>query len=63
MATRKKKRWRMREEKITPAELGRCLGWKYPQVVRLFDLERKTQVDQLASAFAALGAEMVIGFR
>ena len=46
---------------IRKVELARRLGIPPPNVDRLFDFDRATQVDQLEAAFAALGKRLVIG--
>ena len=40
---------------IRNAELARRLGWKAPQVDRLFDLNHASRLDQLEAAAKALG--------
>jgi antitoxin HicB len=45
----------MRERNVRKANLARRLGWKAPQVDRLFDLQHASRLDQLEAAFAALG--------
>ena len=40
---------------IRKAELARRLGWKSPQVDRLFDLSHASRLDQLEAAAKALG--------
>jgi len=40
---------------IRKAELARRLGWKVPQVDRLFDLSHASRLDQLEAAAKALG--------
>lgn len=40
---------------IRKAELARRLGWKAPQVDRLFDLGHASRLDQLEAAAKALG--------
>ena len=45
----------MRERKLRKANLARRLGWKAPQVDRLFDLRHASRLDQFEAAFAALG--------
>ena len=45
----------MRERKLRKANLAQRLGWKPPQVDRLFDLQHASRLDQLEAAFAALG--------
>jgi antitoxin HicB len=46
---------RLRETRITRAELSRRLGWKRESVDRLFRLEHASRLEQLEAAFAALG--------
>jgi antitoxin HicB len=48
----------MRERKLRKAALARRLGWKAPQVDRLFDLRHASRLDQLEAAFAALGKRL-----
>jgi antitoxin HicB len=50
----------MRDQKVNKAELARRLGWHYPQVVRLFDFEHASRVEQLEAGFAALGRAVVV---
>lgn len=45
----------MREQGLRKASLARRLGWKAPQVDRLFDLRHASRLDQIEAAFAALG--------
>ena len=45
----------MRERDVRKANLAQRLGWKAPQVDRLFDLRHASRLDQLEAAFAALG--------
>jgi antitoxin HicB len=45
----------LRETGITRAELGRRLGWKRESVDRLFRLDHASRLEQLETAFAALG--------
>jgi antitoxin HicB len=40
---------------VRKAELARRLGWKAPQVDRLFDLNHASRLDQLEAAAKALG--------
>jgi antitoxin HicB len=47
--------WALRERGWTRADLVRALGWKRPQVDRLFDPRHATRLDQYERAFAALG--------
>jgi predicted RNase H-like HicB family nuclease len=51
----------MIEEGINKAELARRLGWKHPQVSRLFDVSHTSKLDQLAASAQALGRRFVIG--
>lgn len=44
-----------RAKAVTRAELARRLGWHREQVDRLFRLDHKSQLDQLESAFKAIG--------
>lgn len=44
-----------RERGVTRAELARRLEWHREQVDRLFRLDHKSQLDQLESAFKAIG--------
>jgi antitoxin HicB len=48
----------MRERKLRKAALARRLGWKAPQVDRLFDLRHASRLDQLEAAFTALGKRL-----
>lgn len=50
----------MRDQKVNKAELARRLGWHYPQVVRLFDFEHASHVEQLEAGLAALGRTVVV---
>ena len=45
----------MMAQGIRKAELARRLGWKPPQVDRLFDLDHASRLDQLEAAARALG--------
>lgn len=45
----------MLNQGIRKAELARRLGWKGPQVDRLFDLTHASKLDQLEAAAKALG--------
>lgn len=45
----------MRASRVGKAELGRRLNWHLPQVDRLLDLRHASRLDQLESAFRALG--------
>jgi antitoxin HicB len=46
---------RLRETGITRAELGRRLGWKRESVDRLFRLDHASRLEQIETAFRALG--------
>ena len=50
----------MRDQNVNKAELARRLGWHYPQVVRLFDFEHASQVEQLEAGLAAVGRAVVV---
>lgn len=50
----------MRNAEMSKAELGRRLGWHMPQVMRLFDVRYKTQLDQLEAALAVFGKRMKV---
>lgn len=50
----------MREQNVNKSELARRLGWHYPQVLRLFDFEHASRVDQLEAGLAALGRAVVV---
>ncbi len=43
---------------VRKAELARRLGWKAPQVDRLFDLRHASRLDQLEAAAKALGRQI-----
>lgn len=45
----------LREAGMTRAELGRRLGWKRESVDRLFRLDHASRLEQIETAFAALG--------
>lgn len=45
---------------VRKAELARRLGWKAPQVDRLFDLGHASRLDQLEAAAKALGRHIDI---
>src|SRR3954471_19992795 len=51
----------MREAKVTKAELGRRLNWHPPQVDRLLAMTHVSQLNQLETAFRALGKRLVVG--
>lgn len=48
--------WALRDAGITRAELARRLGWHRESVDRLFRIDHNSRVDQLETAFKALGA-------
>jgi antitoxin HicB len=50
----------MRERKLRKAALARRLGWKAPQVDRLFDLRHASRLDQIEAAFTALGKRLEV---
>jgi antitoxin HicB len=50
----------MRDQKVNRAELARRLGWHYPQVLRLFDFEHASRVEQLEAGLAAVGRAVVV---
>lgn len=50
----------MLSQGIRKAELARRLGWKGPQVDRLFDLEHASKFDQLEAAAKALGKHIEV---
>ena len=45
----------LRESGMTRAELARRLGWKRESVDRLFRLDHASRLEQIETAFAALG--------
>lgn len=51
----------MRTRRIGKAELGRRLGWHAPQVDRLLAMTHGSKLEQLESAFGALGKRLVVG--
>jgi len=48
----------MTNQGIRKAELARRLGWKAPQVDRLFDLDHASRLDQLEAAAKVLGKQI-----
>jgi antitoxin HicB len=50
----------MRNVGMSKAELGRRLGWHMPQVMRLFNVRYKTQLDQLEAALGIFGKRMSV---
>ena len=53
----------MRDAKVGKAELARRLDWHLPQVDRLLAMTHGSKLDQLESAFRAMGKRLVIGVR
>lgn len=51
----------LQEEGLTKADLARRLGWKYPQVQRLFDVSHASKLEQLTAAAQAMNRRFVIG--
>ena len=51
----------LREQNVTIRQLAQKLRCTYPVAHRLLDLSRKTQVNEIANAFQALGKRVVIG--
>ena len=51
----------LREQKVSIRQLARKLHCEYPVAHRLLDVSRKTQVDEIAKAFRALGKRVIIG--
>jgi antitoxin HicB len=50
----------MRTAKVGKAELARRLDWHLPQVDRVLNVKHSSQLDQLESAFAALGKRLTV---
>ena len=50
----------MRAQRVGKAELGRRLDWHLPQVDRLLAMKHGSQLDQLESAFRAMGKRVVL---
>lgn len=50
----------MRAQGVGKSELARRLGWRLPQVDRLFDLRRATRFDQIEAAARALGRHVEV---
>jgi antitoxin HicB len=51
----------MREAKIGKSELARRLDWHLPQVDRLLAMTHGSKLEQLETAFRAIGKRLVIG--
>ena len=52
--------WALKDAGITRAELARRLGWNRESVDRLFRLEHRSRLEQLETAFDALGRKVEI---
>ena len=50
----------MRERRVGKAELARRLKWHMPQVDRVVDVRHASRLDQLETAFSALGKRIVV---
>lgn len=50
----------LRERRMRKAALARTLGWKAPQVDRLFDIRHASRLDQLEAAFGVLGKRIEV---
>ena len=50
----------MRARRITPAALAGRLGWQPARVQRLLDLRRRSRLEHIETALAALGKRLVI---
>lgn len=50
----------MLRQGVRKAELARRLGWKAPQVDRLFDLNHASKLEQLELAAKALGRHIQV---
>ena len=53
----------MRDQGITQAALGECLGVDGRQIRRILDLDHNTSLSQLVRALKCLGKELVIDIR
>ncbi len=53
----------MRDQGITQATLGECIGVDGRQVRRILDLDHNTSLSQLVRALKCLGKELVIDSR
>src|SRR5438552_15324692 len=51
----------LREQKVSIRQLAQKLRCEYPVAHRLVDVSRKTQVNEIAKAFQALGKRVIIG--
>ena len=50
----------MRERHVGKTELARRLNWHMPQVDRVVDVRHASRLDQLETAFSALGKRIVV---
>jgi antitoxin HicB len=50
----------MRQDRVGKTELARRLKWHLPQVDRLLNVHHGSRLDQLESAFSALGKRIVV---
>ncbi|MDR1708510.1 MAG: type II toxin-antitoxin system HicB family antitoxin [Candidatus Accumulibacter sp.] len=50
----------MTEQGVKKAELARRMGWRPPQVDRLFDLRHASRFDQIEAAARALGKSVTV---
>jgi antitoxin HicB len=55
--------WALRDAGITRAELARRLAWNRESVDRLFRLDHRSRLEQIETAFAALGQRVDISVR
>jgi antitoxin HicB len=53
----------MRDQKVTQANLGQCMGIDGRQVRRILDLDHNTTLSQLTAALKCLGKELIIDIR
>ena len=53
----------MRDQAITQAALGECIGVDGRQIRRILDLDHNTSLSQLVRALKCLGKELVIDIR
>jgi antitoxin HicB len=53
----------MRDQKVTQANLGQCMGIDGRQVRRILNLDHNTTLSQLTSALKCLGKELIIDIR
>jgi antitoxin HicB len=51
----------LREQNVSIRQLAQKLRCEYPVAHRLLDVSRKTQVNEIAKAFQALGERVIIG--